>query len=43
MWDYFVLEFYKSGIYTKDDLKLNVEVGFITAEQYKTATGEDYE
>ena len=34
--------YYKEGLYTKDDLKLFVEVDYITAEVYKELTGEDY-
>lgn len=33
---------YKSGIYTIDNVKLMVEVGFITGAEYKKITGQDY-
>lgn len=38
----FVLSCYPD-IYTKDDLKIFVKVAAITKDQYKTATGEDYD
>jgi uncharacterized XkdX family phage protein len=37
-----VLDYYKQGYYNENDLKLFVQVNWITADQYKQATGEDY-
>ncbi|QFR23690.1 XkdX family protein [Schleiferilactobacillus harbinensis] len=37
-----VLDYYKQGYYNANDLKLFVQVNWITADQYKKATGEDY-
>jgi len=37
-----VIDFYKSGAYTADNLKLFVRAGLITADDFKDATGEDY-
>ena len=37
-----VLDYYKQGYYNADDLQLFVQVNWITADQYKQATGEDY-
>ncbi|WP_110943141.1 XkdX family protein [Inediibacterium massiliense] len=33
---------YKCGFYTLDNVKLMCEVSFISKEEYKTITGEDY-
>lgn len=37
-----VIDFFKRGFYTADDMKLFVEVQWITTEQYKETTGVDY-
>lgn len=37
-----VIDFFKRGFYTADDIKLFVEVQWITTEQYKEITGVDY-
>lgn len=37
-----VIDFFKRGFYTADDMKLFVEVQWITTEQYKSATGLEY-
>lgn len=37
-----ILNAYKSGLYTIDDVKLMVEVEFITQEDFKIITGQDY-
>lgn len=37
-----VLDYYKQGYYNANDLKLFVQVNWITPDQYKQATGEDY-
>lgn len=37
-----VIQFYKQGLYTADDMKLFVQVQWITADQYKETTGVDY-
>lgn len=33
---------YSFGLYTKADVKLMVQVSFITADEYTTITGEAY-
>lgn len=37
-----VIQFYKEGLYTTDDMKLFVEVQWISADEYKQLTGTDY-
>lgn len=37
-----VIDFYKQGLYTVENMKLFVQVQWLTAEQYKEATGIDY-
>ncbi|MCO7128185.1 XkdX family protein [Sporolactobacillus shoreicorticis] len=37
-----VKEFYNLKLYTNDDVKEFVKSGDITAEDYKTITGQDY-
>lgn len=37
-----VIQFFKQGLYNADDMKLFVQVQWITAEQYKGTTGIDY-
>lgn len=37
-----VLQFYKQGFYDSSDMKLFVQVSWITPEQYKDVTGIDY-
>lgn len=37
-----VIQFFKQGFYSIDDMKLFVQVQWITAEQYKEITGIDY-
>lgn len=37
-----VIQFYKQGFYNADDMKLFVQVQWITAEQYKETTDIDY-
>lgn len=40
--DYFVLvkRYYDMGLYTKDQVKIFVQAGHLTPEQYETITGE---
>lgn len=38
-----IRKFYNLGIYTKDQVKVFVVKGVITAAQYKEITGEDFE
>lgn len=37
-----VKDFYKRGFYKDTNLPIFVEVGYITAEEYKELTGKDY-
>jgi hypothetical protein len=37
-----ILNAYKSGVYTLDNVKLMVEVGLITSEEFKQIAGQDY-
>lgn len=37
-----VIQFFNMGLYNADDMKLFVQVQWITAEQYKATTGVDY-
>lgn len=37
-----VIKYFKMGIYKVDDLPLFVSAAFITADQYKEITGEEY-
>ncbi|MCC8439251.1 hypothetical protein CRI85_02670 [Leuconostoc pseudomesenteroides] len=37
-----VIQFFKQGFYNADDMKLFVQVQWLTAEQYKETTGIDY-
>ena len=34
--------YYKNGLYTNEQVKIFVQTGKITEEQYKKITGEDY-
>lgn len=38
----FIIDYYKLGLFTKQDMQEFVKVGFISSDQYKQATGEDY-
>lgn len=38
----YVLNYYKMGLYTDDNMKVFVLAGYITTDQFKTATGKDY-
>ena len=42
MWAKFISDYYKLGLYTKDDVKVFVAAAWITASDYKTITGTDY-
>lgn len=37
-----VIQFFKQGFYNSEDMKLFVQVQWITADQYKSTTGVDY-
>ncbi|MBA5938538.1 XkdX family protein [Leuconostoc citreum] len=37
-----VIQFFKQGFYNDNDMKLFVQVQWITVEQYKETTGIDY-
>ncbi|MFT9039456.1 XkdX family protein [Schleiferilactobacillus harbinensis] len=36
-----VSDYYKQGLYDKQDLQLFESIGWISADQYKQTTGED--
>jgi len=42
MWFEWVREYYNGGLYVKADVKVFVAAGFITADQFKAITGDDY-
>lgn len=42
MWYDSVRRYYNMGFYTNEQMKIFVIAEFITAEQYKIITGEDY-
>ena len=37
-----VIKFYKQGLYNAEDIKLFVKVAWISADDYKSLTGQDY-
>lgn len=37
----YVLDYFKQGLFNADDLQLFAAIGWITADQYKQATGTD--
>ena len=37
-----VIQFFNQGFYSAEDMKLFMQVQWITAEQYKETTGIDY-
>lgn len=41
-WFHYIKKYYDEGIYSKDDVKVFVVQGYITADQYKQITGDDY-
>lgn len=41
-WFKIVLDFYKSGFYTDDQVKVFVEKNKITSDQYQKITGQSY-
>lgn len=38
----FIQEYYNDGFYTKEDVAVFVQAGWITAAEYETITGEVY-
>lgn len=42
MWATIIGNYFKLGLYAKDDIKVFVLAAWITAADYKTITGEDY-
>lgn len=42
MWATIISNYLKMGLYTPNNVKVFVAAGWITAEDYKTITGEDY-
>lgn len=41
-WTSTIKGYYDEGLYTNDDVKVFVNAGWITEEDYKTITGEEY-
>ena len=42
MWVTIISEYYKLGLYTKDNVKVFVTAGWIKDTDYKQITGEEY-
>lgn len=42
IWFRSVKKYYEMGFYSNDDVKVFVQAEFITEEQYKKITGEEY-
>ncbi|PEZ05572.1 XkdX family protein [Bacillus sp. AFS018417] len=42
MWYEWIKDWYSKGFYTKEEVKVFVKAGWITAEEYKDITGDDY-
>lgn len=42
MWATIIDDYFKLGLYAKDDVKVFVAAGWITAADYKTITGTEY-
>lgn len=42
MWATIISNYFKMGLYTKDNVKVFVVAGWITVDDYKTIAGEDY-
>jgi uncharacterized XkdX family phage protein len=42
MWKSWIQQYYEKGYYTVNQMKVFVTAGWITAEDYKTITDEDY-
>ncbi|MFT8399183.1 XkdX family protein [Schleiferilactobacillus harbinensis] len=38
----FIIGYYQQGYYNKATMEVFVKIGWLTADQYKQATGEDY-
>lgn len=38
----YIIDYYKLGLFTIQDMQELVKAGFISADQYKQATGKDY-
>ena len=41
--DKFIMQWYKMGLYNINDMRLAVETGNLTKEEFKEATGIDYD
>jgi uncharacterized XkdX family phage protein len=41
-WYTSIKQYYDMGLYSKDNVKVFVAAGWITAEQYQTITGDEY-
>jgi uncharacterized XkdX family phage protein len=42
MWFNWISEYYNDGLYSKADVQVFVRAGWITADQFKAITGDDY-
>ncbi|EST12035.1 XkdX family protein [Sporolactobacillus laevolacticus] len=42
MWKSWITNYYQKGYYTNDQMKVFVIAGWITADDYKMITGQDY-
>jgi uncharacterized XkdX family phage protein len=42
MWKTWITTYYQKGYYTNDQMKVFVTAGWITSEDYKMITDEDY-
>ena len=42
MWASIIGDYFKLGLYAKDDIKVFVQASWITVADYKQITGEDY-
>lgn len=38
----FIIGYYQQGYYSKETMKVFVKVGWLTADQYKQATGSEF-
>lgn len=42
MWKTWISSYYQKGYYTDDQMRVFVTAGWITADDYKSITGQDY-
>lgn len=41
--DQYIIEYYQMGLYTIQDMEGFVQVGWLSKEEFKQATGQDYD